>query len=520
MRLHHVIARLQRLAKPMALDKDAVRSYCTKLARKILAEASKRQDAGDTVFGEDEVLRDSYDVVDVRGQHHDTIVGIISANGVSPHNGFVLSGSYGRLTTTGGKAILVHVNGQYPLAALDLRDIESRLYRTLSHEIVHAQEAFDAEGPDPRKDPEGYYNLPTEVNAWLRNVLDELEPYAKELARILRRTPGEAGVREFAAKSGSWSQVSKHLSDTNQVKFLTEIWSQFHVDAKAVPASALTKTLRDRFWVKAYADIRQTDGHLNLSMLSDPNKDEANATAALAFVCKFADRHGLVVRASPGKEFAGSKEKAIAAYAQAGFVRNRGRTKDFTISDTMYRLPRGQKTSGMRTATWSQSEAERRFRELAAEIWGANTYETYLRDRITMSSEPPVGDVLGSVTSNGTQSARARVLRRYAPSYTLKLAPRFYDLPEDRAEGILKHEVLHLGYPRHDAAFNDHARAVGAPLTENESEGGKIQLQVKDGARFKTVREFDNEADAKAFVRAIQRDRDHEFFGKRMRLVL
>lgn len=511
MHLRHVIAGLARLAKPMAFDSNAVKAYCDTLARKILSEAAGIDKVQQSLgFGNRMIVEDSYDITDVRGHKHTTDVYVSASTDVSGFT-FVHDGHYGRVRSTGGKAVVVNVSGLYPIDKLKQHEVAAGLYRVLSHEFVHAQEAFDTRthGMDVKE----YYNSKTEVNAYLRNVLDELEPKARDFAAILRRTPGEAGVREFASKSGSWNQVSKHLSDKNQVKFLSEVWQRFHKEPKSAPASELVAALRSRFGVKAYASLRSQDGQLDLSMLSDPKKDADNATAALALVCKFADRHGLMVLASPGSEFAGSKERAVKAYLGMGFVRNRGRTKDFTISDTMYRLPRGQKTAAL-----TSSGAEQRFRELAAEIWGANIYETYLRDRIKMSTETPTGDVLASVTSNGTQAARAQTLRRFAPSYTLRLSPRFYELPDDRAEGILKHEVLHLGYPRHDAAFNEHARSIGAPLTEMESEGGKVEVQVKDGARFRTVQEFDTEDEARAFARSVLRDRDHELFGKKLRM--
>ena len=53
-----------------------------------------------------------------------------------------------------------------------------------------------------------------------------------------------------------------------------------------------------------------------------------------------ADQSGRVVALSPSADFGGSKAKLIDFYKKFGFVMNKGKNKDFAISESMYRLPR------------------------------------------------------------------------------------------------------------------------------------------------------------------------------------
>lgn len=53
----------------------------------------------------------------------------------------------------------------------------------------------------------------------------------------------------------------------------------------------------------------------------------------------YADKHGAQIALTPSTDFGGSKTGLIKFYKSHGFVENKGRNKDFTISNTMYRKP-------------------------------------------------------------------------------------------------------------------------------------------------------------------------------------
>jgi len=52
--------------------------------------------------------------------------------------------------------------------------------------------------------------------------------------------------------------------------------------------------------------------------------------------------YGMLLTLSPSTDFgASSKERLKRFYRRFGFVSNKGRQKDFTLFDSMYRLPKG-----------------------------------------------------------------------------------------------------------------------------------------------------------------------------------
>jgi len=57
-------------------------------------------------------------------------------------------------------------------------------------------------------------------------------------------------------------------------------------------------------------------------------------------IIKYADSVNKIVTLTPSKDFGGSVPKLIKFYKSFGFVENKGKNKDYEISDTMYRLPK------------------------------------------------------------------------------------------------------------------------------------------------------------------------------------
>jgi len=63
-------------------------------------------------------------------------------------------------------------------------------------------------------------------------------------------------------------------------------------------------------------------------------------TSAMRAITAHADKHAKKVTLSPSADFGGSKARLIPFYKRLGFVENKGRNKDYSISDTMYREPK------------------------------------------------------------------------------------------------------------------------------------------------------------------------------------
>ena len=69
-------------------------------------------------------------------------------------------------------------------------------------------------------------------------------------------------------------------------------------------------------------------------------RNQGIGTQAMRDILDYADGTGSQVALSPSSDFGGSKQRLIEWYRSLGFVPNKGRTKDYTISESMYRMPK------------------------------------------------------------------------------------------------------------------------------------------------------------------------------------
>lgn len=80
--------------------------------------------------------------------------------------------------------------------------------------------------------------------------------------------------------------------------------------------------------------------HLSRIEVTKNLRGQGLGTRAMEDLVGLADHYGMLMTLSPATDFgATSKERLKRFYRRFGFVSNKGRHKDFTLWDSMYRLP-------------------------------------------------------------------------------------------------------------------------------------------------------------------------------------
>jgi hypothetical protein len=143
------------------------------------------------------------------------------------------------------------------------------------------------------------------------------------------------------------------------------------------------------------------------------------------------------------------------------------------------------------------------FRRAVAEVWGQGT-----ADQVELA----LGDGVPSEGSFASIS-QARSCRpvaiddhliRYCTLYTLRVSPAFLELDDESIRRVLIHEAVHLGYPNHGREFRALVAKKGGVISGRAVEDGddKIQVQRKEGTRFKTFATVTTEAEGMALMKA------------------
>ena len=108
-------------------------------------------------------------------------------------------------------------------------------------------------------------------------------------------------------------------------------------EAKRGAVEAFAARMRSEHPGLKLAVARTSSGVIVLSSIVAPVRSAGTGTAIMRQLVELADRQGDVVALTPSSDFGGSKPRLIKFYKRFGFIENKGRNRDYEISETMYR---------------------------------------------------------------------------------------------------------------------------------------------------------------------------------------
>ena len=108
--------------------------------------------------------------------------------------------------------------------------------------------------------------------------------------------------------------------------------------------------LNAKHGAKLDADLLDGRSSVTLSKIVVPKAERSSGagTQFMSDLTALADKDGRMLTLSPSSDFGGSKKRLEEFYKRFGFVSNKGRNKDFEISESMYRKPQSLKADPMR----------------------------------------------------------------------------------------------------------------------------------------------------------------------------
>ena len=87
------------------------------------------------------------------------------------------------------------------------------------------------------------------------------------------------------------------------------------------------------------------------------------------------------------------------------------------------------------------------------------------------------------------------------PSHaTLYVSTKLMDKPTVFMMALLRHEAVHLGYPRHDEGFRKVCQLHNIPMTESNYEKGEFEVMRKEGSRYVLLKSFKTFDEANNFA--------------------
>ena len=79
---------------------------------------------------------------------------------------------------------------------------------------------------------------------------------------------------------------------------------------------------------------------VNKIVVKKEDRNKGIGSKAMKAITDHADKHGMTVRLTPSADFGGNKTRLTKFYKGHGFVENKGKHKDFSTRQAMYRNPK------------------------------------------------------------------------------------------------------------------------------------------------------------------------------------
>ena len=120
-------------------------------------------------------------------------------------------------------------------------------------------------------------------------------------------------------------------------------FKQFILESQNINDELLhMRTRWKQMGVDVYIHPRETELNLSSIKVDKDKRGQGLGTKVMKEILDFAQKHNLRVTLTPSKDLgATSVTRLIKFYRGFGFVPNKGRHKDFTVSDTMIWTPKG-----------------------------------------------------------------------------------------------------------------------------------------------------------------------------------
>ena len=237
-----------------------------------------------------------YDIRAVDGSALTVYVRLESVLSQSPY--YIVGGGMGH--ASGKTVVVVHVNGSIDAQNINRASqghqtsVADQIYPVLIHEATHAADIFaKGEGVakhmtmDEARDNAAYYNNPSEVRAYMQEVVHEAERNFPHFDKFLRAFKGPGKALEVILKQCStWVEVSPHWTERNKQLVIKSVaqhldeWQEHHKTGSLL-MDKLAYAVVARYKSKVKTEAGNTVYTYSARQIANRNKKKALRIEAL-----------------------------------------------------------------------------------------------------------------------------------------------------------------------------------------------------------------------------------------------
>ena len=161
-------------------------------------------------------------------------------------------------------------------------------------------------------------------------------------------------IKNFSKKSGKseqeveniWNELKKEYPDNYErivgtlkklLKINENINFREYLKENTNFINSIKKKYKEDF---SKINIYEFEDKISIDLIVAKEKNTGAGSKLMKDICDYADTGNKIIILSPSDEFGGNKKRLIDFYKRFGFVENKGKNKEFSIFESMYRLPR------------------------------------------------------------------------------------------------------------------------------------------------------------------------------------
>ena len=159
-------------------------------------------------------------------------------------------------------------------------------------------------------------------------------------------------IKNFSKKSGKteqeveniWAELKKEYPD-NYERIVGTLKKILNINEKTLREylrentnfiSSIKKKYKEEF---SKINVYEFEDKISIDLIIATEKNTGVGTKLMQDICDYADKQKKTIILSPSDEFGGNKKRLIEFYKRFDFVENKGKNKEFSIFESMYRLP-------------------------------------------------------------------------------------------------------------------------------------------------------------------------------------
>ncbi|QGA43610.1 GNAT family N-acetyltransferase [Acinetobacter nosocomialis] len=122
-------------------------------------------------------------------------------------------------------------------------------------------------------------------------------------------------------------------------------FNQSATPEETISVDDFVKSIKKQYGIELGLKGSPSSNVLSLHKIVVPEamRNQGTGTNAMQDIIKYADSQNKTIALTPSSDFGSNKKRLTDFYKKLGFVENKGRNKDYEISESMYRAPNGRK---------------------------------------------------------------------------------------------------------------------------------------------------------------------------------